>query len=70
MHAVQRNSLNQQPTLNDDALVSYRSSYPLSILVTSVDKTLKILDYATGEVRRIVETAGMATEASSFAVPG
>jgi hypothetical protein len=70
MYAVQRKQFYQQPTLNDDALVSYRSSYPLSILVTSVDKTLKILDYATGEVRRFIETAGMVTEALSFALPG
>ncbi len=29
---------------------SYRSDYPLSILVTSVDKSLKIVDYESGEV--------------------
>jgi WD40 repeat protein len=33
---------------------SYRSDYPLSILVTSVDKSLKIVDYQTGEVCSMV----------------
>jgi WD40 repeat protein len=34
---------------------SYRAAYTQSIITTSVDKTLKIIDYATGDVDRILE---------------
>jgi hypothetical protein len=30
--------------------IRYRASFPLSIVTTSVDKTLRIIDYQTGEV--------------------
>ncbi|WVF67245.1 hypothetical protein IAT40_001993 [Kwoniella sp. CBS 6097] len=39
----------------DTATASYVASYPSSIITTSVDKTLKIIDYQTGEVDRILE---------------
>jgi WD40 repeat protein len=33
----------------------YRSTYPLSIVTTSVDKSLRIIDYTTGEVESAIE---------------
>ncbi|WRT70093.1 uncharacterized protein IL334_007087 [Kwoniella shivajii] len=39
----------------DTTSASYRVSYTPSIITTSVDKTLKIIDYKTGEVDRILE---------------
>ncbi|WVQ94844.1 hypothetical protein IAU59_001927 [Kwoniella sp. CBS 9459] len=39
----------------DTSTASYVASYPSSIITTSVDKTLKIIDYNTGEVDRILE---------------
>ncbi|OCF34194.1 hypothetical protein I316_04144 [Kwoniella heveanensis BCC8398] len=39
----------------DTSTASYVASYPSSIITTSVDKTLKIIDYHTGEVDRILE---------------
>ncbi|WVR09573.1 hypothetical protein IAU60_006642 [Kwoniella sp. DSM 27419] len=39
----------------DTSTASYVASYPSSIITTSVDKSLKIIDYATGEVERILE---------------
>ncbi|ORY33390.1 WD40-repeat-containing domain protein [Naematelia encephala] len=39
----------------DLASASYIASRPLSILTSSVDKTLRIIDYESGEVDRIIE---------------
>ncbi|WVO16717.1 hypothetical protein L204_104398 [Cryptococcus depauperatus] len=39
----------------DTSLAVYKASCPLSIVVTSVDKTLKIIDYNSREVDRIIQ---------------
>lgn len=33
----------------------YQASHPLCILTSSVDKSLRIIDYSSGEVERIIE---------------
>ncbi|WWC91850.1 uncharacterized protein L201_006797 [Kwoniella dendrophila CBS 6074] len=39
----------------DTSIAAYRSSYTPSIITTSVDKSLRIIDYRTGEVDSIIE---------------
>ncbi|OCF61437.1 hypothetical protein L486_01085 [Kwoniella mangroviensis CBS 10435] len=41
--------------LFDTTTASYRATYTPSIITTSVDKTVRIIDYNTGEVDRILE---------------
>ncbi|KAK8853340.1 hypothetical protein IAR55_004044 [Kwoniella newhampshirensis] len=50
----------------DTSTASYRATYSSRIITTSVDKSLKIIDYETGEVERILEPHRAAILAFAF----